>query len=87
MLFFSTEVQGFIISTYDLLLSELSLGNCEIVNGALGGKEWVFSDFMRDALLTILKLPCVPGEYSISGVAWSLFHCEFDFEDKLLLAA
>ena len=82
MLVFSSEVQDFVISTYELLLAE-----CEIVKGVLGGQTWVLTDGVRDSLWVLLKLPCVDNSHSAVSLAWELFNCEFDFEDKPLLAA
>lgn len=65
------------------MVSDALYSSCSKEESELAGSRWIFCDDVRECLATLLMLDCVPGDYSISRLADTLFNIDFDFEGEI----
>ena len=66
-----------------LILAEELYAKCTKEAGVLCGEKWVFTQEAGDSLRTLLRLPCVPGEHSVSSLADLIMDLDYDFEGEV----
>lgn len=66
-----------------LILAEELYAKCTKEAGVFCGEKWVLTQEAGDSLRTLLSLPCVPGEYSVSSLADLIMDLDYDFEGEV----
>lgn len=66
-----------------LVLAEELYAKCTKEDGVLCGEKWVFTQEAGESLRTLLGLPCVPGDYSVSSLADLIMNLDYDFEGEV----